>query len=195
MSPRSPAENARLRDESRVRIMDAALELFGRDGYDGTSVRAIAAQAGVSVGLLYHHFEGKEALLHALFEASMADVRASFAEAEAGGSTHGSRIERLVRASFAILRRRETFWRLSYGVRMQDAVLTGLGDRVLAWTGEIRRVLEGYLRDAGVPDPDVEAAILFALIDGVSQHYVLDPGRYPLDDVIERIVARYRPHR
>ena len=121
----------------------------------------------------------------------MADVRASFAEAEAEG-TPRERIERLVRASFAILRRRETFWRLSYGVRMQEAVLAGLGDRVLAWTGEIRGVLEGYLRAAGFPDPETEAALLFALIDGVSQHYVLDPGRYPLDAVIERIVARYR---
>jgi AcrR family transcriptional regulator len=191
MSPRSAAENARLREESRARIMDAALELFGRDGYDGTSVRAIARRAGVSVGLLYTHFESKDELLRALFEASMADVRASFAQAEAGASA-GERIERLVRASFAILRRRETFWRLSYGVRMQEAVLAGLGGRVLAWMDEIRRVLERYLREAGFPAPEVEAALLFALIDGVSQHYVLDPARYPLDEAIERIVARYR---
>ena len=154
-------------------------------------MRAIADRAGVSVGLLYTHFEGKDGLLRALFEASMADVRASFAEAEAEGPP-ARRIERLVRASFAILRRRETFWRLSYGVRMQDAVLAGLGDRVLTWTDEIRRVLERYLREAGFPEPEIEAALLFALIDGVSQHYVLDPARYPLDAVVERIVARYR---
>ena len=35
--------------------------------------------------------------------------------------------------------------------------------------------------------------ILFALIDGVSQHYVLEPSRYPLDAVIEKIAARYTP--
>lgn len=191
MSPRSPAANARLREESRARIMAAALELFGRDGYDGTSVRAIAQAAGVSAGLLYTHFEGKDGLLRALFEASMADVRASFAEAEAAG-TPAERIERLVRASFRILRERETFWRLSYGVRMQEAVLAGLGERVLAWTGEIRRVLERYLREAGFAHPEIEAAVLFALIDGVSQHYVLDPAGYPLDAVVERIVAGYR---
>jgi AcrR family transcriptional regulator len=191
MSPRSPADNARLREESRARIMTAALERFGRDGYDGTSVRAIAETAGVSVGLLYNYVDGKDGLLRALFEASMADVRASFAEADAAGAP-AERVERLVRASFAILRQRQTFWRLSYGVRMQEGVLASLGDRVLAWTDEIRHVLEGYLRDAGFPEPEIEAALLFALIDGVSQHYVLDPARYPLDDVIERIVARYR---
>ena len=191
MSPRSPADNARLREESRARIMTAALERFGRDGYDGTSVRAIAETAGVSVGLLYNYFDGKEGLLRALFEASMADVRASFAAADAAGAP-AERIERLVRASLAILRQRQTFWRLSYGVRMQEAGLASLGDRVLAWTDEIRHVLERYLREAGFPEPEIEAALLFALIDGVSQHYVLDPARYPLDEVIERIVARYR---
>jgi AcrR family transcriptional regulator len=171
--------------------MNAALERFGRDGYDGTSVRAIGETAGVSVGLLYNYFDGKEGLLRALFEASMADVRASFAAAEAEGPL-SARIERLVRASFRVLRKNETFWRLSYGVRMQEAVLAGLGERVLAWTGEIRGVLEGYLRAAGFAHPETEAAILFALIDGVSQHYVLDPARYPLDEVIEQVVARYR---
>ena len=53
------------------------------------------------------------------------------------------------------------------------------------WRATIRRTLQGYLRDAGVARPDVEAAVLFALIDGISQHYVLDPQRYPLDAVTE----------
>jgi hypothetical protein len=57
---------------------------------------------------------------------------------------------------------------------------------------EIRRTLKRYLKEAGVAHPDVEAVILFALIDGVSQHYVLDPERYPLARITERIVAAYR---
>jgi len=66
-----------------------------------------------------------------------------------------------------------------------------LGDELHEWTATIRRTLQGYLRDAGAVQPDVEAAALFALIDGISQHYVLDPERYPLDAVIELVVARY----
>jgi AcrR family transcriptional regulator len=177
--------------ESRARIMEGALRLFAQRGYAGTSVRMIAHEVGASTGLLYNYFDGKEGLLRALFEQSMADVRASFAEAQAEGTPH-ARIERLVRAAFRIVRERETFWRLSYGVRMQTGVIEGLGDRLAAWTQEIRATLEGYLRAARVPEPEVEAAVLFALIDGVSQHWVLEPDRYPLDPVIERIVARYR---
>jgi AcrR family transcriptional regulator len=191
LSPRVPEENARIREATRARLVEAALGLFARHGYAGTTVRMIARAAGVSTGLLYAYFESKEGLLRAIFEESMAEVRASFAEAEADGPP-AQRIERLVRASFRIVRSREAFWRLSYGVRMQAAVLEELDEQTGAWTGEIGRVLLGYLEEAGVAAPEIEARILFALIDGVSQHYVLNPESYPLDAVIERIVARYR---
>jgi len=45
-----------------VRIRDAALVRFGTDGYAATSVRTIAADAGVSPALILHHFGSKEGL-------------------------------------------------------------------------------------------------------------------------------------
>jgi AcrR family transcriptional regulator len=47
---------------TRDRIRDAALALFGTHGFDGASVRDIAARAGVSPALVMHHFGSKEAL-------------------------------------------------------------------------------------------------------------------------------------
>jgi AcrR family transcriptional regulator len=47
---------------ARARIRDAAIRLFAERGLDGTTVRDIAADAGVSPGLLRHHFGSKEAL-------------------------------------------------------------------------------------------------------------------------------------
>jgi AcrR family transcriptional regulator len=194
MSPRTPEQNEQVKAATRKRILAAALSLFAEHGYEGTSVRMIADEAGIAIGLLYNYFDGKQALLQAIFEESMADVRESFARADA--LPPSERLEQLVRGSFEILRGNLTFWRLSYGVRMQPAVLAGLGRDLQQWTAAILRTLEGYLRDAGVAQPDVEAAVLFAVIDGVSQHYVLDPDRYPLEAVIELVVARYaKPRR
>ena len=50
---------------ARARIREAALEHFARDGYDRATVRAIARTAGVSPGLLRHHYGSKEALREA----------------------------------------------------------------------------------------------------------------------------------
>jgi TetR/AcrR family transcriptional regulator, regulator of cefoperazone and chloramphenicol sensitivity len=47
---------------ARVRIRDAALKHFAEDGYDRTTIRAIAQTAGVSHGMLRHHFGSKLAL-------------------------------------------------------------------------------------------------------------------------------------
>ena len=187
---RSKQLNQRMREASRGRILETALELFGEHGYDRTSIKMIAAGAGISQGLLYNYFPSKDAVLTAIFKQSMEDVQASFAQAEAGDPSE--RIERLVRGAFEILRRNQAFWRLSYGVRMQSGVLAGLGKRMTKWTTTINQTLTRYLREAGVAHPELEAAILFALIDGVSQHFVLDPDRYPLDAVAARIVDQFR---
>lgn len=49
--------------KSAVRILDAATRLFGRRGFDGASMGAVAREAGVSKSLLHYHFESKEQLL------------------------------------------------------------------------------------------------------------------------------------
>ncbi|MFF0269390.1 TetR/AcrR family transcriptional regulator [Kribbella sp. NPDC004536] len=50
---------------ARARIRDAALRLFGERGIEGASIRDIAAEAGVSSGLVRHHFGSKESLREA----------------------------------------------------------------------------------------------------------------------------------
>jgi AcrR family transcriptional regulator len=50
---------------ARARIRDAALARFGADGIAGTSVRAVATDAGVSAALVVHHFGTKEGLRQA----------------------------------------------------------------------------------------------------------------------------------
>lgn len=53
---------------ARERLLIAALEVFSERGYDGASIKAVAAQAGVAPGLIYHYFEHKEGLLEATIE-------------------------------------------------------------------------------------------------------------------------------
>jgi len=55
-------------ERSRAAILDAALQMFSRQGFRGTSIRDVAARAGVSTGSVYHHFRDKEALLNTLLE-------------------------------------------------------------------------------------------------------------------------------
>ena len=53
-------------NDTRQRILNVALDLFTEQGYDGTSLRQIAEQLGVTKAALYYHFESKEDILMAL---------------------------------------------------------------------------------------------------------------------------------
>ena len=69
-------------DQRRREILDAATGLFGRHGYDVTTVQTIAAAAGVAAGTVYLYFPSKEAILDALqeaFEAGLLDRVAAIA--------------------------------------------------------------------------------------------------------------------
>lgn len=60
---------------ARARIRDAALRLFAERGIDATSIRDIAAEAGVSAGLIRHHFGSKAALRDACDVYAMDQMR------------------------------------------------------------------------------------------------------------------------
>ncbi len=55
-------------EQTRATIADAALRLFRRDGYDRTTMRAIAGEAGVAVGNAYYYFGSKEHLIQAFYD-------------------------------------------------------------------------------------------------------------------------------
>lgn len=75
------------RDATRARLLAAALDLFGRQGYEGASTRRIAAAAGVNLAAIPYYFGGKEGLYLAVAEhvagAIGGRMMPAFAEAEA----------------------------------------------------------------------------------------------------------------
>ena len=66
MSPADVAESKAAR--TRSAIIDAALRLFRERGYDATTMRAIATEAGVSVGNAYYYFQSKEQLIQGFYD-------------------------------------------------------------------------------------------------------------------------------
>jgi AcrR family transcriptional regulator len=68
--PNPPARTAKS-EQTRTLILDTALRLFSERGYDRTTMRAIAAEAGVSVGNAYYYFASKEHLIQGYYHRMM----------------------------------------------------------------------------------------------------------------------------
>ena len=62
-------------EETRERILDAALKLFRERGFDATTMRDIAAAAGVATGAAYYYFRSKEELVMAFYVRTAEEAR------------------------------------------------------------------------------------------------------------------------
>jgi AcrR family transcriptional regulator len=66
---------AERRLERRERLMATAIALFGTEGYASTRIDAVCAAAGVTARHFYEHFQSREALLRAVYDAIIADTQ------------------------------------------------------------------------------------------------------------------------
>ncbi|MFC0397913.1 CerR family C-terminal domain-containing protein [Paraburkholderia rhizosphaerae] len=78
---RSPEGGYARGDETRHRIIEAAIELFGEHGFEGASTRDIAARAGVNAPALQYYFENKEGVYRACVEALVDEASETFGPA------------------------------------------------------------------------------------------------------------------
>ncbi|MNI18517.1 HTH-type transcriptional regulator MtrR [compost metagenome] len=87
-------------EERKNEILDAADELFGQKGFDGTSTNDILAKVGIARGTLYYHFKSKEDIMDALIDRY--NVRILGAAQKVAEDKSIPVIERIIRAVMAL---------------------------------------------------------------------------------------------
>lgn len=106
LSPQALTPRSDRAERTRQRILDAAAQCFAASGFSRTTVEAIAAGAGVSKALVYHHFRAKEAIFEELLERTLEEwARVSrIDEHLTAGGTVIDGLAGMVRASLAYAR-------------------------------------------------------------------------------------------
>jgi len=89
--------------ERREYLVKLAAELFARKGFQATTVRQIAQEAGILSGSLYHHFDSKEAIVDEVLSTFLDDVTARYRAAVEAGSDPRTVLNEMVRIGFATL--------------------------------------------------------------------------------------------
>lgn len=175
-------------DARRLSLIVATARVLAQDGVAGTSVRAIAVEAGVSPGLVGHYFPGVDALVADTY----AHVEARVSEAldaalAAAGSDPRARLDAYVTASFAppiadpqLLATWIAFWSL---VRSRPAIARQHDQQYAAF----RHRLEQLLGACGLPAArHRHAAIaITALVDGLWLELCLSPQTFDAGEASE----------
>lgn len=176
------------RAAARQRLIDATVAVAERDGVDGLTTRSIVAEAGVSAGMFYGHFESKEALLAAVVD-HKTDELTTLVHAELA---MGTPLEGVVRALVDQLVR-------VLDLKVLASFRTGAGteDALQAQRRINRRIVDAFVPvlaasiDAGVvrPDVDPEAVVEFIdlVIDGLNRRRALD-GFVSSDDRLTSVI-------
>jgi len=179
---RNQEQNQLQRDAQRTKILSAALRLFVARGFAATRIVDIAAQAGVSSGLLYHYFGGKDDLLAALLAESLPKMDAAARGLEALEAPVADKIRLALRTLVrGILDNADTgkHHLLVALVSASDALPDAARDIIERHARGPYRVMErlfaagqqeGTVRDG---DPRDMAMLFWALVKGLSIHHAV----------------------
>lgn len=198
MSPRTPEQFEEIRQQSRARIMETALELFARQGFHNTSISQIAKAANVSKGLMYNYFASKDDLLEAIVRQEieqgedLMNILSSTTEDPFG------QLRMIVDGSFQMVKTDLKHWKLITMLALQEEIMQRMSELLRQKT---ERGLEDAIRlfeRMGVPDPKAEAYLFGATLDGIFLHF-LSTGPmgidYPLEQVQRSLLQRYEPYK
>lgn len=175
-----PRRSADAIDANRSRIVAAARDLFAAEGYDGVSMRKVAAKARCQPSALYTLFPNKRQLLHRLWESIFVDLIAAM-EQSYEGAAPGDRIVALCLTNIDFWLDRPEDYRAIFLVedRVQDSDEPYFVENELAkqLTGIVHRaVSEAQERDEiGPGDPEMIRDALLCGIQGIAYNLIAIP--------------------
>jgi AcrR family transcriptional regulator len=178
------------REESRTRLLDAAIESLTERGYTGTTVQEVSRRAGLSVGCQQHHFPTKTDLLVAAIERLFEQRRRDLVTALGHLPEGPERTSELVRLLWQALTSKPFHAYVELVVASRtDPELRAPMDRVSRRMGdETRSTLLAHFHAAGpaVPYEPLLPALLFGIMEGLAFAEMAMPGR---EDVAQSIQA------
>ena len=169
----------------RETFAEAAMRLIARNGLEGVTMRAVAAESGLSYGSLFHYFKSKEELL-------MHAVRTSLAKQTRRVNEYSSQyagleaLEHLLCDDAVTSESSRDSWLVwmafQYQAALRDSFAEMNAELVDGWQERIVSLLNdaksaGEISDA--VDTDIEASALWAYSSGIGQLGILHPEAFP----------------
>jgi TetR/AcrR family transcriptional repressor of bet genes len=185
VTPRKPRFERQSPQERRQALIEATIASLKLHGHEGLSVRRISAQAGVSIGLINHHFPKKDTLIaqaYRHFNAQLVGgVRAAALQTS---SSARARLRAFFKATFAppnLDRDVLTVWVVFWGMyRHSPEIQKVHGETYREHVDLVRSMLADLAAEVGKFRFSLRLAAigLTAMIDGLWLEWCLDPGNF-----------------
>ncbi|PTL82408.1 TetR/AcrR family transcriptional regulator [Vitiosangium sp. GDMCC 1.1324] len=195
MSPRQAAQVEQLKGERRREVLRAARGVFARKGFAAAKIVDIAAEAGISHGLVHHYFPGKEALFAAVIEAAVEGWEALVAQARQQPGTPWERLVYLCSQMIQGSYDEPEYLLVIVHAYTSDAAPLALRDVLARYTRQIDESVVALIQEAQLGGavargpPEELARALMALVKGLAIDRVMNPnGALPPIELVLRLL-------
>lgn len=170
------------REVTRDKVIGAAIEAIYRDGFHAAHTNRIAAEAGVSWGVLQYHFGDKDGLLQAVIDHIFDDFETTLNDTSLQGDTLQQRVRHLIEVVWKLVSKKE--YRVSVAI-LRNAGKDGNslinGQKQLArWAKRISELWDALFVEETIGEPgnsDVARHLLFATLRGMADEVNPDSGK------------------
>jgi TetR/AcrR family transcriptional regulator, transcriptional repressor of bet genes len=180
--------------EAPQRLLDALVAVLVEEGFEGVSVRKVAARAGVSIGAVQHHFPTKDVMLAAAMDRASAEFEQRLTARVPADATAEQALRAVVDELLGLGPERRTA-SVVWLARLARASVDEATRRTHArdWQ-QVEDLLSGLLQatrpDLGPDRSREDAGLLLALLDGLAMAALTEPDRMPPERA-ERLVAGF----
>lgn len=190
MSPRSAEQFNEIREESKQKIIDAALTLFAKKGYENASISMIAKEAGVSKGLMYNYFDSKEDLLQGVITNAMKRTGHIFVRFMELNDPR-EKMKVMIDGVFKFLREHKGYYRLITALALQEDAVGFIKEIAVKKVKEMTPIMLPVFEALGFENAYQEALIFGTLHDGLAVRYLSTNDEKFMDEMYEYLINRY----
>ena len=170
--------------EKQEKIVQAALQLFAKEGYNATSTSKVAKAAGVSEGLIFRHFCNKEGLLQAILQEGENKMKSLFVDI-----VMETEPEEVIRKTITMTRKIDVsdydFWKLQFKLKWELEIS---GEKKME---PLKMALTNAFQKLNYQEPELEAALLMLFIDGLGSA-VLKGSTLNAEKMIQFLLKKYK---
>jgi len=179
--------------DRRGAIADAVIGIASTRGLDRASVREVATAAGVAIGTVQHYFSTKDEMLsfafHRVLERTLARVKSVAPEADVR-----RRLSRVLRELLPLDEERHSEATVYLAFSSRAATTPALAEVQARTFRQIRAAFIEIFRQASSKDPEIDALLVLAVVDGLALSAVSAPAETRYQE-LERALDAYLDRR
>lgn len=176
--------------DKKSMIIEVATQLFAERGFENTPISLICETAGVSKGLVFHHFSSKNELLREIFAATTALIVEINSNIDQTRSAKEQLLS-LIESVFEQLSKDKSFFQMNLNIMLQPNTRSILQDLIKERSSFLLDAIQRLFQEIAPENYQIKSYLFIAELDGIALDYLCIFDNYPLPEIKTQLLNRY----